>query len=215
MEFTEFQTLISKDDMFFEHIKRNVNSKRIRFSRGEFLIPHDGEVYFLNTGIFTRTSDCNVKFICEQKILIGSLYIKQKITINSLTSSYIYVFNQEELFNFLEKEGLLANFFFEILVEENNERKFLNELLSPSPKKRIQQFLLHSLKEESTNLYSLPLFLNIQMIAACCFCSRQLVSNYIVKLENQGIIDTSTKPWKILDLNGLKEEIDRTSSSKS
>lgn len=180
------------------------------FSNSKLAIVTEGR---LKICIYTKSGLEKILFFLNPGEIYGEeslFYPHIDITPVPLEETTISFIDNEVLQKYLTSHPMDYRYLFQSILRKYQISLFqMGDLLKRSPKAQICSALSRLMAQSSTenssvDFYELDVYLTHEVIGNIIGCSRVTVTRVLNELKSEGIIDTSNRHIKILDIEALK-----------
>ena len=163
--------------------------------------------------IYTKSGLEKILFFLNPGEIYGEeslFYPHIDITLVPLEATTISFIDNEVLQNYLISHPMDYRYLFQSILRKYQISLFqMGDLLKRSPKAQICSALSRLMAQRSTtnssiDFYELDVYLTHEVLGNIIGCSRVTVTRVLNELKAEGIIDTSNRRIKILDIEALK-----------
>ena len=202
MEFVKRYPLVNEKAIFIECILRNLKSRRQLFEKNDTFILAAQEVYLINKGTLFQMNLLKEHFLYNYltaQDFVVKIDPEKKIKLMAVENGEMIIFSKKEVFDFLNQEKLLANFYLTLLEKSYSVTDYLSTASTFSSLDKVKYVLysiIQHVDEEPTNGFlPLPSWVNKKTIAQISQCSVSIVSKTLKNLEKENLLRIEHEIW--------------------
>lgn len=216
MDFLEFHQFVKQDLLIYSWITKNFYLPQHHLAAGKSLKMEQGNVIVMWEGLvlqegLIKPADV-YRVFADQRIIYTT---ENSLSIHALEAMTYSIIDANELFEKLEVQQLLANFFLQMAEDVEEELEWKRKLLLGHPEERIYMVLVRIIERYQLDPAAKPVFprwLKIYVLAKLAKCSITKASNIMNDLSKMGIINIKGTPWLLEQ--PFKVELSRKSACK-
>ncbi|PZG33983.1 hypothetical protein C2D64_06120 [Listeria ivanovii] len=210
MNFLEFHQFVKQDLLIYSWIVQNFYFTKHQLAAGKSLVMEPRKVIVMREGIVLQESlvkqaDVYRVFV-DQRIIFTT---EEKLSLYALETTTYSIIDTNELFEKLEEQQLLANFFLQMAEDIEEELEWKRNLFSSYREERIYMVLMriiHRYKLDPVNNPEFPRWLKIYILAKLAKCSFTKTSMVLNDLFKNGMINIKVTPWILTgQMSGINE----------
>lgn len=204
MKYIEYYEYMKKDAIIyayllnnFSYVSRKVETwESVTLDRKHILLVKSGALFEENDGKKSGIARCFF-----QKSLFFPT--RKSIQLKAFETSEICCISADVVFRKLEEDQILSDFFLQIAEKNEQDLKRQVFLATENPKNKIVSTLNFLLENNFSNndMTAFPAWLQMNILAKLANCSISTISSIVHELQNKGMLDIQSTPWKLLGRN--------------
>lgn len=202
MELVELHTLAKEKSIFNAFILARIKYRREPFKKNDIFIIAAKDVYLVNQGTLFQMNLLREHFLynyISPQDFIVKINPEKKLKFMAVEDGEMIIFAKKEMYEFLEQEQLLSNFFLTLLEKSYSVIDYLNIASTFSAEDKVKYVLYCSLKhvevEPVEGFLPLPTWVTKKTIAQISQCSVSIVSKILRKLTNEQLLKMNDVIW--------------------
>ncbi|EAC6063211.1 Crp/Fnr family transcriptional regulator [Listeria monocytogenes] len=203
MTFLELHRFMKEDALLYSRIQKMFPLRWQHLEKGKSRLMHSGQVILVQQGLLVEekkgkklTSYCRT--FAEKQLIFSTNGMMALCALEDTTYS---VLPADILFDQLEEQKLLSNLFLQLQEDLEKERDQELQFQWCSVGERVElllQMLIQKYQLDPETNPTFPSWLNIKTLAGFVNSSVTMTSRRMRELADQGVIDTKTTPWRLL-----------------